>query len=224
MRLTTSQLVVHGLLRHALRLIAMMFFRFRVFGIGNYPKEDGFLVCCNHQSHLDPVLVGLCLPRSVATVGRATLTKFKLFGDMLRFFNLIAIDRDRGGASGLKETIRQLREQHTVVIFPEGTRTRDGELQPMKMGFAMLARKVKAPILPMALDGSYHAMPRSSWLIRPAKIYVVIGKPILESEYGSMNDEELGRLLTMRIGQCFAEARRRRNGEASHSPDLAGLR
>jgi 1-acyl-sn-glycerol-3-phosphate acyltransferase len=211
MRLTVSQLIVHEFLRHSTRLIATIYFRFRVFGIANYPKEDGFLVCCNHQSHLDPVLVGLTLPRSVATVGRATLTKFKLFGSMLRFFNLIAIDRDGGGTSGLKETIRRLKQKDTVVIFPEGTRTRDGELQAIKMGFAMLARKVKAPILPMALDGSFQAMPRSSWFIRPTRIYVVIGKPIPESEYGLLSDEELGQLLTKRIAECFNEARRRRN-------------
>jgi 1-acyl-sn-glycerol-3-phosphate acyltransferase len=201
---------VHKILHQVAYLLVAVYFRFRIHGIGNYPQEDGFLICCNHQSHLDPFLVGVTCPRAVNTIGRDTLTKFKPFGAMLNFFNLIAIDREGGGLAGLKETIRRLREKETVVIFPEGTRTRDGELQPFKMGFATIARKVKVPILPMTFDGPFHALPRSCWFIRPVRIHVVIGKPILEAEYRALNDEQLTQLLSQRMAECFAEARKRR--------------
>jgi 1-acyl-sn-glycerol-3-phosphate acyltransferase len=211
MRRPVLQTAFREVMRLAARLVATICFRFRVHGMANYPKEDGFLICSNHQSHLDPVIVGLACPRSANTLGRETLTNFKPFGALLYYLDLIAIDREGGGLAGLKETMRRLRLKETVVMFPEGTRTRDGELQPIKMGFATIARKVKAPILPMAFDGAFQSMPRSSWLIRPGRIHVVIGKPIFESEYREMTDEELGEWLSARITECFAEARRRRN-------------
>jgi 1-acyl-sn-glycerol-3-phosphate acyltransferase len=205
------QAVIQELIRWTSRVLAMVYFRIRVHGLENYPAEDGFLICSNHQSHLDPVIVGTTCPRPINYVGRQTLTRFKPFGDFLYFNDLIAIDREGGGLAGIKETMRRLRNKETVVIYPEGTRTRNGELQKFKLGFATIVRKVKAPLLPMAFDGAFQAMPRSSWLVRPAKIAVVFGSPITEAEYHDLNDEQLEALLSQRIRECFNKARRLRN-------------
>lgn len=205
------QATIQEALRWTARLLMTFYFRIRVHGLHHYPSEDGFLICSNHQSHLDPLVVGATCPRPINYVGRESLTRFKPFGDFLYFNDLIAIDREGGGLAGLKETMRRLRKKETVVIFPEGTRTHDGELQEMKMGFATIVRKVKAPILPIAFDGSFQAMPRSSWFIRPARIVVVMGRPITETEYSELSDEQLGELLRSRIGECFDKARRLRN-------------
>jgi 1-acyl-sn-glycerol-3-phosphate acyltransferase len=205
------QATIQEIIRWTCRLLMMIYFRIRIHGLHHYPTEDGFLICSNHQSHLDPVVVGATCPRPINYVGRESLTKCKPFGDLLYYNDLIAIDREGGGFAGLKETMRRLRNRETVVIFPEGTRTRDGKLQEMKMGFATIVRKVKAPILPMAFDGSFQAMPRSSWFIRPAHIVVVMGSPITEADYSELSDEQLGELLRFRIGKCFEKARKLRN-------------
>lgn len=204
------QSIGQGLIRWTARLSMILYFRIRVHGLNNYPREDGFLICSNHQSHLDPVIVGVVCPRPINTVGRDTLTRFKPFGWFLYFLDLIAIDREGTGLSGVKETLKRLKRNETVLMFPEGTRTRDGELQPLKLGFITIARKAKAPLLPIAFDGGFQAMPRSSAFIRPTRIHVVMGRPIYETEYRSMTDDELGDLIAGRMGECFVEARRRR--------------
>lgn len=204
------QSIGQELIRWTARLTMTLYFRIRVHGLANYPKQDGFLICSNHQSHLDPVIVGAVCPRPINTVGRDTLTRFKPFGWFLYFLDLIAIDREGTGLSGVKETMKRLKRKETVLMFPEGTRTRDGELQPLKLGFITIARKAKAPLLPIAFDGGYQAMPRSSFMIHPTRIHVVMGRPIYEPEYRFMTDQELGDLVAERMAECFAEARQRR--------------
>jgi 1-acyl-sn-glycerol-3-phosphate acyltransferase len=205
------QTTIQEIIRWTCRLLMTIYFRIRIHGLRHYPSEDGFLICSNHQSHLDPVIVGATCPRPINYVGRESLTKCKPFGDLLYYNDLIAIDREGVGLAGLKETMRRLRNRETVVIFPEGTRTHDGNLQEMKMGFATIARKVKASILPMAFDGSFQAMPRSNWFIRPTHIVVVMGRPITAADYSELSDEQLGELLRLRIGECFDKARKLRN-------------
>ncbi len=211
MRRPPFQAITQEIIRWLCRLMMTLYFRFRVHGLANYPSEDGFIICSNHQSHLDPLIVGAACPRPINYVGRETLTKFKPFGWFLQFNDMITIDREGTGLGGLKEMLRRLKCNETVSIFPEGTRTRDGNLQPIKLGFATVARRVKAPIVPMGFDGGFQAMPRSSFFIRPVRIHVVIGPPIQESEYNDLNDDEFAQLVSARIEQCLTEARHRRN-------------
>jgi 1-acyl-sn-glycerol-3-phosphate acyltransferase len=205
------QAVIQESIRSLARITLTVYFRLRVHGLPNYPPTDGFLICSNHQSHLDPVVLGSICPRPINMLGRDTLTRLKPFGWLLYFLDLIAIDREGGGLAGIKETLRRLRKQETVLMFPEGTRTRDGNLQPLKPGFTTIARKIKAPVVPIAADGGFQAMPRNSLLVRPVRIHVVIGKPIEEPEYRDLSDEEFVNLVSCKIQECLDEARWRRN-------------
>lgn len=195
-----------GCVRWFCRMTLTLLFRIRVHGLKNYPSRDGFLICANHQSHLDPVVLGSICPRPINYLGRESLFKFKPFGWFLAWNDTIPIDRDGGGIAGLKETLRRLKKQETVLIFPEGTRTRDGNLQPIKLGFSAVARRAKAPLLPMAMSGPYAALPPRSWKLKLVPIQVVIGKPIFFSEYEGLSDEALGNLLTERLSNCFQRA------------------
>ena len=188
----------------------ILYFRIRVHGLRHYPDKDGFLICSNHQSHLDPVILGVACPRPINTIGRKTLTRVKWFGKLLYWLDLIAIDREGSGLEGLKETLKRLKRGESVLIFPEGTRTTDGHLQPLKLGFATIARRAKVPILPVAFDGGFDAMSRSSWLIRPVNIQVVLGPPISEADYHDLSDEELAAVLSERLESCFLHARKMR--------------
>jgi len=204
------QSVTQEILRWTARLVTIIYFRIRVHGLENYPPADGFLICSNHQSHLDPVILGVVCPRPINTLGRNTLTKFKPFGWLLYFLDLIAIDRERGGLGGIKETMKRLKKKETVLMFPEGTRTRDGNLQPLKPGFTTMVRRSKAPLLPVAFDGGFQAMPRSSLFIWPTRIHIVMGRPIPESEYHALSDAEFVNLVSSRLSECLSEARQRR--------------
>jgi len=181
------------------RLTAVVLFRFRSFGAQHMPSTGPVLVCSNHQSHLDPVLVGLVFKRRLNFVARKSLFTFAPLRWLIEFLDAIPIDRDGVGLEGIKESIRRLRRDEAVLIFPEGTRTHDGELQDLKPGFCSLARRTKAALLPVAIDGAYLAWPRNAKTIRLCRIQVHVGPPICFEQYEQIDDERLVMELHRRI-------------------------
>lgn len=210
MHRTLAQRVVYDLFRVLARLVVVWFCRFRVTGRENWPDEGGALICANHQSYLDPPLVGLTCSRRLTYLGRDTLFRHRFLGWLITFLDTIPIDREGGGLAGLKETLRRLKRGDMVLIFPEGTRTRDGQLQSLKPGFCAVARRSKVPLVPVALDGAYDAWPRTSPLPRGGRLAVVIGEPISAAEVAQYEDEELVAELARRMEACLQEAQRLR--------------
>lgn len=194
------------------RFTFTLLFRVRVFGREHIPKEAGALVCSNHQSFLDPLLIGLALDRRCNFLARESLFRNPLFKAIIDFLDAIPIDRDRSGFAGLRETMNRLKAKELVLIFPEGTRTPNGDLQPLKPGFCSVARRSGQPLLPVAFDGAFQAWPRSSPLPQPSAIHIVIGEPIPPEQISSLNDVELIAELEHRIRDCFEKARLSRAG------------
>ena len=192
------------------RLLAVIVFQTRVFGRQYVPKVGGALVLSNHQSQLDPVLVGLAADRRLNYLARRTLFRFAPFRWLIDSLDAIPIDRDGTGLGGLKETLKRLRNGELVLIFPEGTRTSDGEVAKLKPGFVALARRAGVPLLPVGVDGAYQAWPRGAKLPRRAEIHVVFGQPVTPSEIESWDDHALITEVESRIRTCHAAARRGR--------------
>ena len=124
-------------------MLAVVVFRIRCFGREHVPPSGGGLVMSNHQSNMDPVLVGLATNRRLNYLARETLFAFAPFRWLIKSLDAIAIDREGLGLAGLKETLRRLKRGELVLIFPEGTRTRDGEIAPLKSGFCAVARRIR---------------------------------------------------------------------------------
>ena len=165
------------------------------------------MLLSNHQSHLDPPFVGLIVPRRVNFVARNTLFKNRFFAWLINSLDAIPIDREGLGLSGLKETMRRLKRGEIVLLFPEGTRSPDGEMQPLRPGFSALVQRTGVPIVPVALDGAYQAWPRKAKFPRPGRIQIVVGEPISVETAKSLDDRALVALVDQRIRACFAEAR-----------------
>jgi 1-acyl-sn-glycerol-3-phosphate acyltransferase len=140
-------------------------------------------------------------------IARDTLFRIPLLAPLIRFLDAIPIDREGTGLAGLKETLRRLKRGELVLIFPEGTRTRDGEVAALKPGFISVARRSGVPLIPVGLDGAYQAWPRSAWYPRPGRIAVSVGQPISAEDVGRLSDEDLLVLLEQRLRACHAEAR-----------------
>jgi 1-acyl-sn-glycerol-3-phosphate acyltransferase len=188
----------------------VVLFRLRFRGRQHIPREGGVLVCANHQSVMDPVLVGLATPRRLNYLARRTLFGKGPFSWLISFLDAIPIDRDGMGLEGLKETLRRLRRGEMVLIFPEGTRSPDGELQPLKPGFYAVARRSGAALLPVALDGAFQAWPRGSKWPRLARIGIEFGPPLWPDQIAAMTQEQLLEELQRRLAACHAGARRLR--------------
>ena len=188
--------------KHSVHALSALLFRLRRTGLENVPREGGGLLVANHASHLDPPLVGSVCPRRLNFLARKTLFDNPAFGWLIRSLDAIPIDRDGMGLSGVKETLRRVRRGEMVLLFPEGTRSPDGRLAPLKPGVCSLARKGRAPIVPVGLRGTFDAWPRGRGL-RLAPIHIHFGQPISPEEIGDLDDEQLLATIERRIGEAM---------------------
>ena len=201
-----SKYLTYGIARFLLRLFALLLFRFHCQGRHHIPRRGGALVCANHQSMLDPPLVGMAARRHLAYLARKTLFKQPLFGWFLRKVDGIPLDRGGMGFAGIKATLKSLKAGSVVVIFPEGTRSKTGELQQLKGGFIALVRRAKVPLVPCGLIGAHECLPRGTGMIRFRRIRCVYGKPISVSEIESLSDEQLLAMVHGDILECMQRA------------------
>lgn len=204
---TLVQRVGYDWLRWCCRLLSVWMFGLRVAGREHWPEQGGALVCANHQSMFDPPLVGLTCPRRMNYLARDTLFRVPGLRQLIAFLDAIPIDREGGGLAGLKETLRRLKAGEMVLIFPEGTRTYDGEVAPLKPGFIAVARRSKVPLVPVGIDGAFQAWPRTARLPRLGRMAVVVGEPISAEQIAEFSDEDLLAELEQRILTCHALAR-----------------
>ena len=204
---------IYRVFKFGLRIWFTLGYRIRCHFPDKVPKEGGALICCNHQSNLDPMLVGATIRRDLHFLAKKSLFTGKL-KKLMHGLHCIPLDRKKGLA-GIKATIKRLKRGHLVMVFPEGTRSIDGEIKEFKGGFLTMARRAKVPVVPSALDGAHQAYPPGANFPWPGHIHVVFGEPIFHDDYVNMSDEEVMELLETRIRECFALARKKREHHLS---------
>lgn len=202
--------IIYDVSRIVCRVVAVVTLRVRAFGRRNFPTEGPAILCANHQSHFDPILLGMSCDRRINYLARKSLFESRPLAKLMDFYNTIPIDREGNSLAGIKETMRRLRRGEVVLMFPEGTRTRDGEIGPLHPGFATLARRGKAALVPIGIDGLFDVLPRGRKLPRPAVVHIVIGEPLLPEQIALLDDDTLLSEFEGRLRTCHAEARRRR--------------
>ena len=153
------------------------FLGYKVVGREKLLTEGSVLVASNHESYLDPPLVGVMFDKAVYTLARKTL--FRGFGAWLYpRMNAIPIDQDRPDMTSLKKIIKLLRQKNHVVIFPEGSRTLDGSLQPAEAGTGLIVARSKARVQPIRIFGARDVLPRGSARLKLTPVTIVVGDPI----------------------------------------------
>ena len=180
----TSMQPVYGFCHYWLWVTYQMFFRGEVRGLEHVPARGGFLLAANHASFIDPPMIGCQLPRQIAYFARKTLWKGGFSSWWLDAVGTIPVDRDGGqDVSAIKRVLRALREERGLILFPEGTRTPDGRLQPAKAGVGFIAVKTQVPVIPVRIFGSHEAFGRDRPLRLGTPVTVVFGAPILPADY-----------------------------------------
>ena len=154
------------------------YFRWRVFGAENVPLRGGVILASNHASFLDPPLVGAGLQRDINYLARESLFRFPGIGALLRSWNAVPVDRDGGGAKGLKKILDRLLAGGAIILFPEGTRTKDGKLQPVRSGIGLTVIKSDAVVIPVRTFGTFEAYGRNHKFPRPFRVAVKYGEPM----------------------------------------------
>jgi 1-acyl-sn-glycerol-3-phosphate acyltransferase len=162
----------------AFRLLYRFYFRWRVFNAERVPLTGPVILASNHASFLDPPLVGATLDRDISYLARESLFRFPLVGALLRSWNSVPVDRDGGGAAGLRAILDRLLAGGGIILFPEGTRTSDGKLLPARSGLGLVVIKSTAPVVPVRVFGTFEAYGRHLRFPRPYRVMVKFGKPM----------------------------------------------
>ena len=155
-----------------------IFFRLKVFGKENFPVEGPLIVASNHASFLDPVIVGIITPRKMNFLARDTLFRSKIFAKILYLLNVLPLRREKRDINAFRLSLRLLSQGKPLLIFPEGTRSEDGNLQKPRYGIGLLEALSGAAIVPCYVKGSMDALPRHSAFPKFKPISVHFGAPL----------------------------------------------
>jgi 1-acyl-sn-glycerol-3-phosphate acyltransferase len=194
-----------------LQLIAQMLYvglmQGRAYHRDRVPCQGGLLVVANHQSYLDPILVALPIPRPFSPMARESLFRQRLFSWLIRSLNAFPVKRGSADLGAIKEAIRRLSRGEIVLVFPEGTRTRDGSIGRLQSGLVLIAQRAKVPILPAVIDGAYECWPRQRVLPTWHALKVGYGEAIPAEVVGRSEPGELVAELHRRMVELQAELR-----------------
>jgi 1-acyl-sn-glycerol-3-phosphate acyltransferase len=160
------------------RLMYATYFRWRVFHPERVPLTGPVILASNHASFLDPPIVGSGLHRGINYLARESLFRYPGVGWLLRSWNSVPVDRDGGGAKGLKAILDRLLAGGAIILFPEGTRTKDGKLQPARSGIGLTVIKSAAVVIPVRTFGTYECYNRKIKFHLPMRLAVKYGKPL----------------------------------------------
>ena len=183
-----------------------------------WPQTGGLLVLSTHQSHLDPLLLGLATDRRLSSLARSSLYTFKPFGFIITALDAVPIDRNTSAVKAMKLVIDRLKRGAAVIVFPEGTRTADGRMGELKAGFALLAKRAQVPIAPVAIVGAFECWPRHRLFPRPGRVRLEFGKVITAEQVAGMDEKTLAEECERRLLALDATARRIRAGHACGTP------
>jgi 1-acyl-sn-glycerol-3-phosphate acyltransferase len=188
---------------HLTRLIARVFFRFRILHRERMIQEGPVILVMNHESYLDPPFAGIGCQRAIYFLARKSLFDVPVLGWILPKLNVIPVDQEGGDRTALKALIRILRANHCALVFPEGSRTLDGNFQPAQPGVGFVIAKTLAPVVPMRIFGAHRALPRGGGKLRFCRITIAIGEPL---RFSAAEVEGYGREVYPRLSQRVMDA------------------
>jgi 1-acyl-sn-glycerol-3-phosphate acyltransferase len=180
--------------------------RVRAEGLERLP-EGGAILVSNHQSLVDIPLFLAVFPREIKFLAKRELGEIPLFGKAMGFAGNLFIDREdpRDAVHLMREAVKRIAKGQVIVVFPEGTRSPDGEIGEFKSGAFYIARKAGVPILPVYIDGGRHALPKGSLLFRPAEMVVRVLEPLSPEGGGSSSKQGIAEEARRRILSTRAE-------------------
>ena len=196
--------------RMAYGVLATSFWRLQVFNRHYEPTTGSVLYLSNHQSFLDPAIMSLALKRPMHFMARASLFRFPIFKQWITSVNAFPVRRGAADTGAMKEALRRLKRGEQLVVFPEGTRTRDGRVGPFLPGVALLARRAAEWVVPVLIEGAFDIWPRTRPLPPLGNAVVIYCQPLSRADRRDSTDQQVLALSRQRIIAMQAHIRRRR--------------
>lgn len=200
-----------AILGWAKKMLALAGVQAEAHGLENLPAGTCVMVC-NHQSHYDGVMLFRFIPKHFRFVAKRELTRIPVFGQAVKLMGNLIVDRKGSQADRetLNDAVATVRDHLSVMFFPEGTRSEEGTLRRFKKGAAMLAIQAQVPVVPIAVSGTRHILPKGSKAIqRGQKAVLLVGKPLPTAGLQPSDRDALTKQLEQAVAQLYAEARER---------------
>lgn len=193
-----------SLWRSLCRMLLVILFDLKTYGVKNVPKTGGALIVANHQSYLDPPAFGVNIRRPVSFLAKSGLFTNRWFGWAIRSVHAFPVRQGRGDKGAMEETIKRLKEGHLLNLYPEGGRSLDGEIAPLQRGFALVVKRSGVPIVPAVIDGSFNAWPIHRKLFRRHPVRVLYGRPL---KTAGLKSDEIIALVDTTLRTMLADLR-----------------
>ncbi len=205
---------VYRMIWFLLQPLLKIFFRFTVQGRKQIPSSGPVLLAANHNTYLDPPLIALGVWRHISYIAKKELFDIPVLNSVIRWFGTHPVARGQGDTKAVKTALRILREGKVLLMFPEGTRSSDGNLQPLEPGTAWLSLKTGAPVVPICLLGTNRALPRKALFPRPYRIRMLVGSPVVPKiEESKKVEQEDVLAMTQQIAQALIDLKTSRKKE-----------
>jgi 1-acyl-sn-glycerol-3-phosphate acyltransferase len=208
--------MLYKLAQFFFRIYFLIYHRVSIRGLGELKKfldsheNKPVILAANHESYLDPPLVGMAFPTQLRFIAWDALFKVPLLSPMIRALGAVPVSQENknSAASLLRDVIGFIESGRSVLIFPEGQRTPDGNLQPFEGGVALIAFKTQAPVVPLWIEGTFEAYPIFKKFPRPRRVSLTFGKPIpVESFSGGQSEKERRAGLLSALRSAMLEMR-----------------
>ena len=196
--------VVWKVVRLLFRLYFTVLFDLKVYGVRNVPRRGGVLLVSNHQSLLDPPLLGVRLERPMSYMAKSELFRKRWFEWLIRSLGAFPVKQGAGDVGAIKETVNRLQQGRMLNIFPEGARTLTGEIGPMQSGVALVVRRAGVPLIPVAIHGSFEAWPKGARFWHSHPIRMVYGPPL---DVTGMKGDQIVALIDRSIRTLYDKLR-----------------
>jgi 1-acyl-sn-glycerol-3-phosphate acyltransferase len=193
---------------HLSRLVAQIFFHFRILHRERMIQTGPVILAANHQSYFDPPLAGNASDRPIYFLARRSLLNVPVLGWLLPKLNVIPVNQEGIDRSALKALIHVINAGNGALVFPEGSRTLDGSLQPGLPGIGLIIAKTRAPVVPLRIFGAHEALPRGKGRLHFHAITVVVGEPIyFNTAELESRDKDVYQRLSQRVMDAIAALR-----------------
>jgi 1-acyl-sn-glycerol-3-phosphate acyltransferase len=202
-------------LRGVARVLTTLLFDLKVYGRRNIPRRGGAILAANHQSYLDPVLLGMALSRPLSYMAKSELFKNKFLKWLITSLHAFPVRQGAGDVGAMKESIRRVQEGYLLNIYPEGTRTETGELFPILPGVALVVRRANVPVIPAVIDGAFDAWPPHAKFFRKFPIMVMYGPAM---DFTGLKGEQITGLIDRTFRTMLADLREKRRELEERDP------
>ena len=188
----------YSIVKGILSILIWLFFKFKVFGVENIPKEGGVIIASNHVSYLDIPFLACGIKRSADFIAKSELFRNRVAGWILKRLGTFPVKRGSIDRWAISEAIKRLGDGRVIVIYPEGARSKDGRLSDPKRGIGMVVALSGARVIPSFIMGTDTILPRGARRIRLNPVRLYIGSPL---DFSSLKNVKKGKELYTEISE-----------------------